>query len=286
MEDRIKLRDKKKIVIKIGTSSLTHSNGRINFERIEKLTMVLSDLRKSGRNVMLVTSGAIAVGASKIGLTERPSKLAEKQALAAIGQAELIKIYDEAFSKYSQISAQVLLTKDGVMNPIRRYNAKNTLNTLMNMQIIPIINENDTVSTDEIEFGDNDTLSAHVASLTDADLLIILSDIDGLYSGDPRKDANATIISKVNEITNDIEEIAGSTNSAFAKGGMATKISAAKICNKAGIDMIIAKGEDPAILFDVLDGKEIGTLFVARNEYDIHPTPNNIPSYLFREKRG
>ena len=286
MEDRIKLRDKKKIVVKIGTSSLTHSNGQINFERIEKLTMVLSDLRKSGRNVILVTSGAIAVGASRIGLTERPTKLAEKQALAAIGQAVLIKIYDDAFSKYSQISAQVLLTKDGVMNPIRRYNAKNTLNTLMNMQIIPIINENDTVSTDEIEFGDNDTLSAHVASLTDADLLIILSDIDGLYNGDPRKDANATIISKVNEITTEIEEVAGSTTSAFAKGGMATKISAAKICNKAGIDMIIAKGEDPAILFDVLEGKDIGTLFVARNEYDIHSTLSNIPSHLFREKRG
>jgi glutamate 5-kinase len=285
MEDRIKLRDKKKIVIKIGTSSLTHANGRINFERIEKLTMVLSDLRKGGKNVILVTSGAIAVGASKIGLTERPTKLAEKQALAAIGQAELIKIYDEAFSKYSQISAQVLLTKDGVMNPIRRYNAKNTLNTLMHMQIIPIINENDTVSTDEIEFGDNDTLSAHVASLTDADLLIILSDIDGLYNGDPRKDTNATIISKVNEITPEIEEVAGTTNSAFAKGGMATKISAGKICNKAGIDMIIAKGEDPAILFDLLEGKDIGTLFVARNEYDIHSTTTT-PSYLFREKRG
>ena len=286
MEDRIKLRDKKKIVVKIGTSSLTHSDGRLNFERIAKLTMVLSDLRKSGRNIILVTSGAIAVGASKIGLTERPTKLAEKQALAAIGQAELIKIYDEAFSKYAQISAQVLLTKDGVMNPIRRYNAKNTLNTLMHMQIIPIINENDTVSTDEIEFGDNDTLSAHVAALTDSDLLIILSDIDGLYNGDPRKDANATIISKVNEITPEIEEVAGSTSSAFAKGGMATKISAAKICTKAGLDMIIAKGEEPAILFDILEGKDIGTLFVARNEYDIHSTLSNIPSYLFREKRG
>jgi glutamate 5-kinase len=285
MEDRIKLRDKKKIVVKIGTSSLTYPNGSINFERIEKLTMVLSEMRKTGRQIILVTSGAIAVGAAKIGFPDRPSKLAEKQALAAIGQAELIKIYDNSFSKYNQISAQVLLTKDGVMNPIRRYNAKNTLNTLMNMQIIPIINENDTVSTDEIEFGDNDTLSAHVASLTDAELLIILSDIDGFYDGDPRKDPEARILSKVNEITNEIEEAAGSTGSNFAKGGMATKISAARLCNKAGIDMMIALGEEPAILFDILDGKDVGTLFVAKKEYDITNIAN-IPPHLFREKLG
>jgi len=284
MVDRIKLKNKKKIVVKIGTSSLTHSDGSIHFERIERLTMVLSDLRKSGRQIILVTSGAIAVGASKIGLSERPTKLAEKQALAAIGQAELIKIYDKAFSTYNQITAQVLLTKDGVMNPIRRFNAKNTLNTIMNMQIIPIINENDTVSTDEIEFGDNDTLSAHVASLTDADLLIILSDIDGLYNGDPRKDTNATIISKVYEITNEIEEVAGTTTSAFAKGGMATKISAANICNKSGIDMVIAKGEDPGIIFEVLDGKDVGTLFVAKKELDMQGS--NIPPHLFKEKLG
>jgi glutamate 5-kinase len=154
----------------------------------------------------------------------------------------------------------------------------------MNMQIIPIINENDTVSTDEIEFGDNDTLSAHVASLTDADLLIILSDIDGLYNGDPRKDTSATIISKVSEITNEIEEVAGTTGSAFAKGGMATKISAAKICNKSGIDMIIAKGEEPEILFEVLEGKDIGTLFVAKSEFDMQGS--NIPPHLFKEKLG
>jgi glutamate 5-kinase len=285
MEDRIKLRDKKKIVVKIGTSSLTYPNGSINFETIEKLTMVLSELRKNGRQIILVTSGAIAVGAAKIGLKERPSKLAEKQALAAIGQAELIKIYDNSFTKYNQISAQVLLTKDGVMNPIRRYNAKNTLNTLMNMQIIPIINENDTVSTDEIEFGDNDTLSAHVASLTDAELLIILSDIDGFYDGDPRKEPEARIMSKVYEITNEIEDAAGTTGSNFAKGGMATKISAARLCNKSGIDMMIALGEDPSILFDILNGKDVGTLFVAKNEYDVRNIAN-IPPHLFREKLG
>lgn len=283
MEDRIKLKDKSKIVVKIGTSSLTHLNGRINFQRIEKLALVLSELRKNGKNVMLVTSGAIAVGAGKLGLMERPEKLAEKQALAAIGQAELIKIYEKFFANYDQIVAQVLITKDVVLSPIRRYNAKNTLNALLNMGIIPIINENDTVATDEIEFGDNDTLSAHVAVLSDADLLVILSDIDGLYNGDPRKDLNAKIISKVVDIES-VEEFAGATNSAFAKGGMITKIAAAKQCNKAGIDMIIARGEDPAVLFGIVEGKEIGTLFVGQHEYDLKSSI--IASHLFREKRG
>jgi glutamate 5-kinase len=282
MEDRIKLRDKKKVVIKIGTSSLTYANGQINYERIERLASVLSTIRSSGKQVMLVTSGAIAVGAGKIGLTERPSKLAEKQALAAIGQAELIKIYDKYFSEYNQVVAQVLITKDGVLNPVRRYNAKNTLNTLLNMNIVPIINENDTVSTDEIEFGDNDTLSAHVAVVTEADLLIILSDIDGLYNGDPRKDEKAQIISKVKEIE-DVEEFAGAPNSNFAKGGMVTKIAAAKLCNTEGIDMIICLGEDPAIVLDIFEGKEVGTLFVGKTEYDIK---GNIPRHLFKDKLG
>jgi glutamate 5-kinase len=285
MEDRIKLRNKNKIVVKIGTSSLTHTNGSINFQRIEKLAKVLSELRKNGKAVMLVTSGAIAVGASKIGLGTRPDKLPEKQALAAIGQAELINIYEKAFTNYGQIVAQVLITKDGVMNPVRRQNAKNTLNTLLQMEIIPIINENDTVSTDEIEFGDNDTLSAHVSAMTESDLLIILSDIDGLYNNDPHKDANATIISKVTEISGKIEEIAGASNSHFAKGGMATKISAAKLCDKAGIDTVIASGEDPGIIFNILDGKEIGTLFVARKEY-AGKDLTDIPPHLFNDKLG
>lgn len=283
MEERLKLKDKDKIIIKIGTSSLTHSNGRINFQRIEKLAMVISDLKNAGKHVILVTSGAIAVGAGKLGLSQRPSKLAEKQALAAIGQAELIKIYEKFFANYNQIVAQVLITKDGVLNPIRRYNAKNTLNTLLNMEIIPIINENDTVSTDEIEFGDNDTLSAHVAALADANLLIILSDIDGLYNGDPRKDANAKIISKVRNIE-EVEEFAGATNSEFAKGGMVTKIAAAKLCIKAGIDMIIAHGEEPAVIFDIIEGKDVGTLFVGYSEYDLKDSA--IPKHLYREKLG
>jgi glutamate 5-kinase len=285
MTDRIKLREKKKIVVKIGTTSITHSNGGMNFQRIEKLAKVLSELRNSGKKIMLVTSGAIAAGAGKIGLTQKPERLEEKQALAAIGQAELIRIYEKSFANYNQIVAQVLITKDGVLHPIRRHNAKNTLNTLMNMNIIPIINENDTVSTDEIEFGDNDTLSAHVSVLAEADLLIILSDIDGLYNNDPRKDENATMISKVIEISNEIEGLAGSTGSHFAKGGMATKISAAKLCDKAGIDTVITSGEEPSIIYDVLDGKDVGTLFVAKKESDLKKIAD-IPPYLFKEKLG
>jgi glutamate 5-kinase len=282
MLDRQGLKDKKKIIVKVGTSSLTKGNGQIDEQRFVRLADILSQLRKSGRQIILVTSGAIAVGANKIGMTERPSKLAEKQALAAIGQAELMNIYEKAFTKFKQTVAQILLTKDGVLNPVRRQNARNTLNTLLGMNIIPIINENDTVSTDEIEFGDNDTLSAHVAVLSEADLLIILSDIDGFYNGDPRKNENAKIISKVTSIE-DIEEFAGSTGSNFARGGMITKIVAAKLCVTEGIDMVIARGEDPAILFEVLEGKEIGTLFVGKTEYD---RKTNIPPHLFKEKLG
>ena len=284
MEDRIKIRDKSKIVIKIGTSSLTHSNGTINYSSIEKLAKALSQMRKDGKNVMLVTSGAIAVGAGKLGWEHRPSKLPEKQALAAIGQAELIKIYDKAFANYDQIAAQVLITKDVVVNPIRRYNAKNTLNTLMAMEIIPIINENDTVATDEIEFGDNDTLSAHVAIITDADLLIILSDIDGLYNGDPRKDPTAKIINKVTDIEQ-VEDFAGASNSTFAKGGMVTKIAAAKLCGNSGIDMIIARGDNPFIILDIMEGNDIGTLFVGKREYDLKGTGSSQQG-AFREKLG
>jgi glutamate 5-kinase len=266
MEDRSRLKDKEKIVIKVGTSSLTHSNGQVNFESFEKLVRMICELRKMGKNVLLVTSGAIAVGAGKIGLQQRPSKLAEKQALAAIGQAELMKIYESFFAGFNQIVAQVLITKDGVTTPIRRQNARNTLNTLLGMGIVPIINENDTVSTDEIEFGDNDTLSAHVSVVSEADLLIILSDIDGLYNGDPKKDTNAKIISKVCAVE-EVEEFAGSTNSEFAKGGMVTKIAAAKLCYHAGIDMVIAKGEEPSVVLEILEGKDVGTLFVGKSEY-------------------
>jgi glutamate 5-kinase len=256
--------EKKKIVIKIGTSSLSYPNGRLNFNRIEKLAYVLSAIRSQGKQIVLVSSGAIGVGAGRLGWVKRPSDLAHKQAFAALGQAELIKIYQKFFETYNQIVAQVLLTKDIMTVKNRFSNARNTMEALFKMNIIPIINENDTIATDEIEFGDNDTLSAYVAELVDADLLIMLSDIDGLYSADPRKDKNAQIISEVPEITKEIEQIASGAGSSFGTGGMATKITAAKICTKAGIDAIITNGENPEILFDLLKGQELGTLFLAK----------------------
>jgi glutamate 5-kinase len=238
----------------------------MNFHCIEKLAYVLSALHRQGVQVILVTSGAIGVGAGRLGLTEKPQELSKKQALAAVGQAELIKIYQKFFEEYNQIVAQVLLTKDVVTIPSGNQNSKRTLIKLLDMDIIPIINENDTIATNEIEFGDNDTLSAIVATLVDADLLVILSDIDGLYSADPRTELSAEIIHSVLEITPELEQLASGAGSSFSTGGMITKISAAKICLKDGIDCIITSGADPAIIFDILEGKEIGTHFIARNE--------------------
>jgi len=259
---RLALTEKKKIVIKIGTSTLSYPNGRLNFRRIEKLAYVLSAIRSSGKNIVLVSSGAIGVGAGRFGWGKRPAELSQKQAMAALGQAELIKIYQKFFEEYNQMVAQVLLTKDVMNIPNRNENACNTIDKLLEMGIIPIINENDTIATDEIEFGDNDTLSAYVARLIHADLLIMLSDIDGLYSADPRKDKEAKIITTVSEITPEIKQIASGTGSSFGTGGMSTKISAAGICAEEQIDALITNGQNPEIIFEVLKGKELGTLFV------------------------
>lgn len=264
MEHRNRLKDKNKIVIKVGTSTLTHPNGKLNLMRIEKLVRVLADLNNKGKQVILVSSGAIAAGAAKMGITKKPTDMSKKQALAAIGQAELIRIYDKFFEEYSKTCAQILVTKDGIINPIRRTNAKNTINELLKMGIIPVINENDTVSTHEIEFGDNDTLSAAVATMINADLLIILSDINGMYTSDPRKNEEATLINEVFEFDNMIESYVFGTASAFGTGGMSSKIIAAKHCMEHGVDMIITNGEDPSIIFDVLDGNEVGTLFTTK----------------------
>jgi glutamate 5-kinase len=264
MENRERLRHKRRIVFKIGTSSLSYPNGRMNFHSIEKLTKVLSNVRSRGIQVVLVTSGAIGVGAGRLGLTHKPRELSKKQALAAVGQAELIKIYQKFFAEYNQIVAQVLLTKDVVTIPERNQLAKSTLIKLLDMGIIPIINENDTVATYEIEFGDNDTLSAIVATLVDADLLVMLSDIDGLFSADPRTDKSAKIIHSVFEITEELEKLASGAGTSFSTGGMVTKISAAKICLNDGIDCIITNGSDPEVIFEILDGKETGTHFVAK----------------------
>jgi len=238
----------------------------MNFHSIEKLAYVLSAIRQRGIKVLLVTSGAIGVGAGRLGLNERPGKLSKKQALAAVGQAELMKIYQKFFEEYNQIIAQVLLTKDVVNIPSRTRHARSTLNKLLDMGIIPIVNENDTIATYEIEFGDNDTLSAIVASLVDADLLVMLSDIDGLYSADPRSAITAEIIHSVDKITPELEQLATGAGSSFSTGGMVTKISAAKICLEAGIDCVITNGSDPGIIFDLLEGKEIGTHFIAKKE--------------------
>lgn len=266
MDYRDRLRHKHRIVFKIGTSSLSYPNGRMNFHSIEKLTKVLSTVRQKGIQVILVTSGAIGVGSGRLGLTHKPKELSKKQALAAVGQAELIKIYQKFFSEFNQIVAQILLTKDIVTIPSRNKLAKSTLIKLLDMGIIPIINENDTVATNEIEFGDNDTLSAMVATLVDADLLIMLSDIDGLFSVDPRLDKSAKIIHSVIEITPELEKLASGAWSSFSTGGMITKISAAKICLKDGIDCIITNGSDPDVIFEILEGKQRGTHFVAENK--------------------
>jgi glutamate 5-kinase len=258
MDYRDVLKNKHRIVVKIGTSSLSYPNGRMNFQSIEKLAYVLSAIRGTGTQVLLVTSGAIGVGAGRLGLTEKPRELDKKQALAAVGQAELMRIYQKFFEEYNQTVAQVLLTKDVVTIHSRNQNAKRTLMKLLDMNIIPIINE--------IEFGDNDTLSATVAALVGADLLVILSDIDGLYSADPRTEVSAEIIHSVLEITPELEQLATGAGSSFSTGGMVTKISAAKICLKDGIDCLITSGSDPAIIFDILQGKEVGTHFVAQNE--------------------
>jgi glutamate 5-kinase len=264
MNFRENFKYKKRIVVKVGTSSLTHKNGRLNFQRIANLAYVLSALRNRNLEVALVTSGAIGVGAGRVGLVEKPKEMAKKQALAAIGQAELMKIYQKFFEEYNQVVAQVLLTKDIVTDPERHQNAKNTMLKLLSMGIIPIINENDTISTFEIVFGDNDTLSANVATLIDADLLILLSDIDGLYSADPKKESTAEIIRTVDKITPEIESLASGAGTSFATGGMITKITAAKICLDAGIDTVITNGNDPAIIFELLEGKNIGTHFIAK----------------------
>ncbi len=260
----------KRVVIKIGSSSLTHEKtGSINFAKMERLVRVLCDIRNRGMDVCLVSSGAIAVGKDSIGLKERPTDISTKQACAAVGQARLMMTYQRLFGEYNQVTGQVLMTKDTMVNPISRDNAKNTFDELFRIGVIPVVNENDTVSTYEMRFGDNDTLSALVASLVGADLLILLSDIDGLYTDDPHKNSNAELISDVYEINDEILYMAkGSTGSGVGTGGMATKIAAAQIATYSGADMVIANGENVSIVEEWLDGKQIGTCFHANENKD------------------
>lgn len=253
----------KRIVFKVGTSTLTYDNGKLNIRKIESLVRVLSDLRNSGKDIILVTSGAIGVGVAKIGRSERPKALPHKQAMASIGQCELMYLYDKLFSEYHNTVAQILLTPDVVDSPIRKQNAQNTFETLMEYGVIPVVNENDTVSTEEVEFGDNDTLSAIVSKLVHADLLIILSDIDGLYDKNPKDHSDAKLIGEVYGVNDEIRALAGGAGTSRGTGGMVTKLSAAEIANGAGIDMIIINGDEPCGIYDVLEGKQIGTVFFA-----------------------
>ena len=259
------LKDKKRIVIKIGSSSLTHpETGALNLTKLEVLVREISDLHNMGKDVIVVSSGAIAVGRRAAGLGHLPSETKEKQACAAIGQARLMMIYQKLFSEYNQLAAQILMTKRTVMDNLSRFNALNTFQELLKLGAIPIVNENDTVSTYEMQFGDNDTLSAIVAALIDADLLLLLSDIDGLYTADPHKNPDAARIELVPEITEEILRLADGKGSELGTGGMKTKLTAAQIVTKAGTDMIIANGAEVEKLYALLDGKSIGTRFLGK----------------------
>ncbi len=254
----------KRIVIKIGTSTLTYSNGSLNLRRIEALVRTMSDFKNAGHEVVVVSSGAVGAGFAKLALSEYPDTVEKKQACAAVGQSQLMKIYENFFANYTHTVAQILMTKDVVDNPHRLELVKNTFNTLLQMGCVPIVNENDSVSCDGIKFGGNDTLSAYVGIACNADIIINLSDINGLYNKDPRKFSDAVLIDRVDEITDEIMSYAGGAGTSRGTGGMATKIQAAKIATDNGIPMIILNGEDPTILYDILDGKHVGTYFAKR----------------------
>lgn len=250
-----------RIVIKVGTSTLTHATGNLNIRHVEELCKVISDLKNAGHEVILVSSGAIGMGVGKLGLSERPKDMPTKQAAAAVGQCELMYVYDKQFSEYGHNIGQILLTGDDIENEERNKNFSNTLNRLIELGVLPIINENDTVSTAEIAVGDNDTLAAIVAMEAGADLLMLLSDIEGLYTADPHKDLSAKLISEVREMTDEIRALGGGAGSSLGTGGMFTKLRAASMCMERGIDMVIIRGDRPALLYDVVEGHSVGTRF-------------------------
>lgn len=253
-----------RIVVKVGTSTLAHATGRMNIRRVEALCKVLSDVKNAGHEIILVSSGAIGMGVGKLSLSRRPEDIPTKQAAAAVGQCELMYTYDRLFSEYNHTVAQLLVTGDDVADEVRRAHFHNTLYRLLELGALPVINENDTVATDELGIGDNDTLSAIVAATVEADLLVLLSDIDGLYTADPRADANARPIPVVESITPEIEALAGDPGTSLGTGGMVTKLRAAKIAAEAGIDMVIANGQRPDLIYDIIGGKPVGTRFKGR----------------------
>ncbi|MCL1804191.1 MAG: glutamate 5-kinase [Eubacteriaceae bacterium] len=255
-----------RIVVKIGTSTLAHATGLVNLRNLENLVKALSDIKNMGYDLILVSSGAIGVGVGKLGLPERPTDVPSKQAAAAVGQSALMYLYDQHFSEYNHTVAQVLLTNDVLDDAVRAENVKNTFSKLSEMGAIAIVNENDTVATEEIVFGDNDTLSAVVSTIVEADKLIILSDIEGLYDKNPREYENATLISDVYEINDDIRAMAGEAGSRLGSGGMITKIRAASIATAAGIDTYIIYGLNPALLYEIIEGRPAGTHFHKKKE--------------------
>lgn len=253
-----------RIVVKLGTSTLAHKTGHLNIRRVEELCKVMSDIKNAGDEIILVSSGAIGMGAGKLALGGRPSDIPTKQAAAAVGQCELMYTYDKLFSEYNHTVAQLLMTGADLENEERHQNFSNTLNRLLELGALPIINENDTVATEEIVIGDNDTLAAIVAKSVKADLLVLFSDIDGLYTADPHKDKNAKLITEVNCIDDKIMAVAGGKGTEFGTGGMITKLNAAKICMECGCDMIITNGKKPSSLYDIVDGKNVGTKFISK----------------------
>lgn len=257
-----KISERKRVVVKVGTSTLTHRTGRLNIRRVENLVKTLADLQNAGHEILLVSSGAIALGMGKLGMTKRPSDTPGKQACAAVGQCELMYMYDKFFAEYSIVVAQVLLTKYVLLED-RRQHVVNSMERLLSQGVIPIVNENDTVAIDELELevGENDSLAANVATIANADLLVIMSDIDGLYDKDPHVHENANLIPEVGEITDDIRSLAGGAGSALGTGGMATKIKAVEIAHAADIDVVLMNGKNPHKLYDLFEDKPVGTLF-------------------------
>ena len=264
MFDRIQLQAARRIVVKVGTSTLTHPNGKLNFSRIEGLVRELADAVNAGKQILLVSSGAVGAGMDRLGWKEKPKTIPEKQAAAAVGQGILMHTYEKLFAEYGQVVAQVLLTREDSVNRRRYANSRNTLLTLLNIGVIPIINENDAVSIDELKIGDNDTLSANVAAIVDADVLIILSDVEGVYSANPQTDPQARLLPEINEVTPEVEAMCGGAGTMRGTGGMLTKMAAARMAMNSGIVMVIASGGRDGAVQSILAGKPIGTLFPPR----------------------
>lgn len=265
MLNRANIGEAQRIVVKVGTSTLTHETGKLNFFRIERLVRELSDLVNQGKEIVLVSSGAVGAGMERLGLTEKPKTIPEKQAAAAVGQGVLLHVYEKIFAEYGQTVGQVLLTREDSVKRSRYVNSRNTLLQLLAMGVIPIINENDAVAVDELKIGDNDTLSAMVGTIVDADLIIILSDVDGVYTANPQTDPEAKLLSEIAEITPEIDELAGGPGTMRGTGGMYTKIQAAKIAVNAGIALVIASGTQDGVVREILTGQDVGTLFPSKH---------------------